>query len=149
MEWRVPNCIGAGWQPYYYDCFTVHFQRWTGDLSLWMIFVGSFDPQIATHSHRHFLLFWWHSECLLVGRKTVLSEINTWLGFVINPAGPFVQLARDKHVIVLALLKDLAAGKIFSSKPIEKALGEDSMGHSHMPSGKTVPSALLAVEVCL
>ena len=33
-------------------------------------------------------------------KKTVLSEINTWLGFVINPAGPFVQMAREKHVIV-------------------------------------------------
>ena len=56
-------------------------------------------------------------------KKTVLSEINTWLGFVINPSGPFVQMARDKHVIVLSLLQDLASGKVFSTKAIEKALG--------------------------
>ena len=32
-------------------------------------------------------------------KKTALSEINTWLGFVINPSGPFVQMARDKHCV--------------------------------------------------
>ena len=69
-------------------------------------------------------------------KKTVLSEINTWLGFVINPAGPFVQMARDKHVIVLALLKDLAAGKVFSSKAIEKALGRIQWATATCPLAK-------------
>ena len=49
-------------------------------------------------------------------KKTVLSKINTWLGFVINPSGPFVQLAKNKHVAVLALLKELEEGKVFSSE---------------------------------
>ena len=69
-------------------------------------------------------------------KKTVLSEINTWLGFVINPAGPFVQMARDKHVIVLALLKDLAAGKVFSAKAIEKALGRIQWATATCPLAK-------------
>ena len=69
-------------------------------------------------------------------KKTVLSEINTWLGFVINPAGPFVQMARDKHVIVLSLLKDLASGKVFSTKAIEKALGRIQWATATCPLAK-------------
>ena len=69
-------------------------------------------------------------------KKTVLSEINTWLGFVINPAGPFVQMARDKHVIVLSLLKDLASGKVFSTKAIEKAFGRIQWATATCPLAK-------------
>ena len=35
---------------------------------------------------------------------------------MINPSGPFVQLAKNKHVAVLALLKELEEGKVFSSE---------------------------------
>ena len=66
-------------------------------------------------------------------KKTVLSEINTWLGFVINPSGPFVQMARDKHVIVLSLLQDLASGKVFST---EKALGRIQWATATCPLAK-------------
>ena len=69
-------------------------------------------------------------------KKTVLSEINTWLGFVINPAGPFVQMARDKHVIVLSLLKDLASGKVFSTKAIGLALGRIQWATATCPLAK-------------
>ena len=69
-------------------------------------------------------------------KKTALSEINTWLGFVINPAGPFVQMARDKHVIVLSLLQDLASGKVFSTKAIEKALGRIQWATATCPLAK-------------
>ena len=69
-------------------------------------------------------------------KKTVLSEINTWLGFVINPSGPFVQMARDKHVIVLSLLQDLASGKVFSTKAIEKALGRIQWATATCPLAK-------------
>ena len=69
-------------------------------------------------------------------KKTVLSEINTWLGFVINPAGPFVQMARDKHVIVLSLLQDLASGKVFSTKATEKALGRIQWATATCPLAK-------------
>lgn len=31
-------------------------------------------------------------------KKTVLSEINTWLGFVLNPRGPFVQMLRGQSL---------------------------------------------------
>ena len=56
QQWWV-NKVG-------YACFTMHFPRWTGDLSLWMIFVGFYGPHIATHLHRQFLPFWLHWECL-------------------------------------------------------------------------------------
>ena len=69
-------------------------------------------------------------------KKTVLSEINTWLGFVINPSGPFVQMAKDKHVAVLALLKDLEEGKVFSLKAIEKALGKIQWATATCPMAK-------------
>ena len=69
-------------------------------------------------------------------KKTVLSEINTWLGFVINPSGPFVQMARDKHVAVLALLKELEEGKVFSFKAIEKALEKTQWATSTCPMAK-------------
>ena len=55
--------------------------------------------------------------------KTVLSEINKRLVLVISSRSPFVQMARVKHVIVLALLQDLAEAKVFTSKAIEEALG--------------------------
>ena len=69
-------------------------------------------------------------------KKTVLSEINTWLGFVINPSGPFVQMAKDKHVAVLALLKELEEGKVFSFKAIEKALGKIQWATATCPMAK-------------
>ena len=82
------------------------FPEWTGDLSLWMTSAGFFGRP----THLGLLLHCWeyslHWGPLLAGR-------NTWLGFVINPSGPFVQMAKDKHVAVLALLKELEEGKVF------------------------------------
>ena len=69
-------------------------------------------------------------------KKTVLSEINTWLGFVINPSGPFVQMAKEKHVAVLALLKELEEGKAFSLKAIEKATGKIQWATATCPMAK-------------
>ena len=69
-------------------------------------------------------------------KKTVLSEINTWLGFVINPSGPFVQMAKEKHVAVLKLLKDLEEGKAFSLKAIEKAFGKIQWATATCPMAK-------------
>ena len=69
-------------------------------------------------------------------KKTVLSEINTWLGFVINPSGPFVQMAKEKHVAVLKLLKELEEGKAFSLKAIEKALGKIQWATATCPMAK-------------
>ena len=52
-----------------------------------------------------------HSTALLVvllslgtplsWKKTILSPVNTWLGFVIDPGGPIVQMAKDKYTLVL------------------------------------------------
>ena len=52
-------------------------------------------------------------------KKTALSPVNTWLGFVVDPITPCVLLAPVKHVIILATLKRLAQGDIFRrwSKP--------------------------------
>ena len=78
-------------------------------------------------------------------KKTVLSEINTWLGFVINPSGPFVQMAKEKHVAVLALLKELEEGKAFSLK---ESFRKNPMGHCHVPNGEAFLAAFLGLEVC-
>ena len=69
-------------------------------------------------------------------KKTVLSEINTWLGFVINPSGSFVQMAKDKRVAVLALLRDLQDGKVFSSRSIEKGVGRIQWATATCPMAK-------------
>ena len=53
-------------------------------------------------------------------KKTLLSPLNTWLGFVIDPTGPIVQLAKDKHILVLQLLDKLSAGEAFTIKDLEK-----------------------------
>ena len=36
-----------------------------------------------------------------------MAQINTWLGFVIDPTGPTVQVARHKHLLVMKLLEVL------------------------------------------
>ena len=56
-------------------------------------------------------------------KKTHLAEINTWLGFVIHPAIPRVQMAAPKHIKVMELLEELANGAPMSAKAIEKAMG--------------------------
>ena len=55
-------------------------------------------------------------------KKTALSPVNTCLGFVVDPITPCVLLAPVKHVIILATLKRLAQGDIFTSKEVEQAL---------------------------
>ena len=51
-------------------------------------------------------------------KKTALSPVNTWLGFVVDPITPCVLLAPVKHVIILATLKRLAQGdmKLFNQR---------------------------------
>ena len=56
-------------------------------------------------------------------KKTALSPVNTWLGFVVDPIMPCVLLAPVKRIIILATLKRLAQGDIFTSKEVEQALG--------------------------
>ena len=103
MEWRVRNFIGDGWQLCCFVYCTTHSQRWTGDSSLLMTFAGCYDPPIATPLHRHFLPFWWHWECLWVGRRqysrksthgwvlwlTLLDLLSKWLGTNMSLYCPF------------------------------------------------------------
>ena len=74
-------------------------------------------------------------------KKTALSPVNTWLGFVVDPITPCVLLAPVKHVIILATLKRLAQGDIFTSKEVEQALG-----HFGVPIAETFPPAFLELE---
>ena len=68
-------------------------------------------------------------------KKTALSPVNTWLGFVVDPITPCVLLAPVKHVIILATLK-LAQGDIFTSKEVEQALGRIQWATSACPLTK-------------
>ncbi|CAE7439728.1 MKK3, partial [Symbiodinium microadriaticum] len=56
-------------------------------------------------------------------KKTLLAEVKTWLGFVIDPKGPCVQTARDKHLLVMGILEELKNGKVMSAPQIASALG--------------------------
>ena len=69
-------------------------------------------------------------------KKTALSPVNAWLGFVVDPITPCVLLAPVKHVIILATLKRLAQGDIFTSKEVEQALGRIQWATSACPLTK-------------
>ena len=82
-------------------------------------------------------------------KKTVLGDVNTWLGFVVDPKGPTIRMAEQKHDVVMVILQDLAEGKFFTAKEIERAMGRLQWATSAcppMPAGKALPSALLAME---
>ena len=66
-------------------------------------------------------------------KKTVLAEVNTWLGFVVNPRTLVVRMAQDKHDIIMEILKKLSQGETFTSKAIEKALGHINWATSVCP----------------
>ena len=66
-------------------------------------------------------------------KKTVLSLSNIWLGFQVDPKGPVITMARDKHLIIQDLLNRLVKGEVFSSKAIEKALGRLQWATSSCP----------------
>ncbi|CAE7497600.1 PRKG1 [Symbiodinium sp. CCMP2456] len=57
-------------------------------------------------------------------KKTLLAEVNTWLGFVIDPKGPCVQMARDKHLLVIGILEELKNGKVMSASQIARRPGK-------------------------
>ena len=78
-------------------------------------------------------------------KKTALSPINAWLGFVVDPITPCVLLAPVKHVIILATLKRLAQGDTFTSKEVEQALGRIQWATS-APIDETFPPAFLELE---
>ena len=59
-------------------------------------------------------------------KKTTLSEVNTWLGFVINPVGPIVRMGQEKHDAIMKILSALRTGQVqvFSWKDLERILGK-------------------------
>ena len=69
-------------------------------------------------------------------KKTVLNPVNTWLGFVIDPTGPIVQMATDKNSLVINLLDKLAAGDVFTLKDLEKGMGRLQWATSACPLTK-------------
>ena len=77
----------------------------------------------ATEDTAKLLLFLAAMGCPLSWHKTVLSEVNTWLGFQVNPCGPVVDFPPDKRKTLEALLQTIAAGNTFTVKEIERALG--------------------------
>ena len=56
-------------------------------------------------------------------KKTHSAEVNTWLGFVIHPNTPQVQMISTKHILVLEVLELLIQNTVMTIKAIEKALG--------------------------
>ncbi|CAE7938782.1 unnamed protein product [Symbiodinium necroappetens] len=77
-------------------------------------------------------------------KKTLMAEINTWLGFVIDPSVPSVQLAKDKFLLVMKILEDLEEGKVFTSKAIEKGLGRIQWATTCCPATKSLMQPLWA-----
>ena len=71
-------------------------------------------------------------------KKTHLAEINTWLGFVVHPNIPQVQMAAPKHVIVMSLLDKLIQNEVFSAKDIERALGRIQWATAVCPLTKSL-----------
>ena len=63
---------------------------------------------------------------------------NAWLGFVIHPSIPRVQMAAPKHVKVAAVLEDLINGVAMSAKAIEKARGRIQWATACCPLTKSM-----------
>jgi hypothetical protein len=61
------------------------------------------------------------------------SEVNTWLGFQVNPCVPIVDFPIGKKTILGALLQCIMDGQPFSCKDIEKALKRLSWATSARP----------------
>lgn len=57
------------------------------------------------------------------------SEVNTWLGFQVNPCVPIVDFPIGKKAILGALPQCIMDGQPFSSKDIEKALKKIKLGY--------------------
>lgn len=101
------------------------------------VFVDDFcwilRTQSATLDSCTLLLFLLAIGCPLSWHKTVLSEINTWLGFQINPRGPVIDFPSDKKSVLHSLLQSLQEGNPFTAKDIERALGRLNWATSAWP----------------
>ena len=79
-------------------------------------------------------------------KNTLMAQINTWLGIVIDPAGPTVQMARDKHLLVMKLLENLVQSKVFTRKGIEKGFARLQRATTCCPPDQVSASAVLGLE---
>ena len=61
--------------------------------------------------------------CPLSWHKTALPEVNTCLGFQVNPCGPVVDFPMDKKTTLGELLHKISSGASFTAKELERALG--------------------------
>ena len=71
-------------------------------------------------------------------KKTHLAEVNTWLGFVIHPNIPQVQMISTKHILVLEVLELLIQNTVMTTKAIEKALGRLQWATAVCPMTKSL-----------
>ena len=83
------------------------------------------------------LPLWLRLEYLWV-KKTHLAEVNTWLGFVIHPNIPQVQMISTKHILVLEVLELLIQNTVMTTKAIEKALGRLQWATAVCPMTKSL-----------
>lgn len=107
MAWPRRNFTGAAWPPYFsaYD-FCWLLRSTVAPLYMCALLVTLLALGIP--------LSW---------KKTLLGSINTWLGFVIQPAGPIVQWAKEKRNKVLGILLSIARGDIFEAKDLHSVMG--------------------------
>ena len=78
-----------------------------------------------------------------------LAEINAWLGFVVHPNIPQVQMAAPKHVIVLSLLDKLIQNEVFAAKEIERALGRIQWATAVCPLTKSLMQPFWACKMAV
>ena len=71
-------------------------------------------------------------------KKTHLAEVNTWLGFVIHPNIPQVQMISTKHILALEVLELLIQNTVMTTKAIEKALGRLQWATAVCPMTKSL-----------
>ena len=56
-------------------------------------------------------------------KKTAIGPVNVWLGFLLNLSKPTVQMAPEKHTLVLVALERVASGVTQTKKQLESLLG--------------------------
>ena len=67
------------------------------------------------------------------------------LGFVIDPRGPCVQMARDKHLLVVRILEDLRENAVGHSD-CQRPIGRLQWATTACPRTKPFPPAVLVLE---
>ena len=56
-------------------------------------------------------------------KKTAIGPVNVWLGFLLNLSKPTVQMAPEKHTLVLVALERVVSGITHTRKELERLLG--------------------------